>query len=292
MDFSNRTAWSRMPGINRVNKERAQLAHERGWRFAEEAPALLDRWPVLPFTQRGDMRMAYGALSGVCDGLPFTVFDFIRRDRVINMQAMGMTLNKHHDFRTDSIWAATLPAPMPFFQITSKNEVYADVDHHPHPTTGDRKFDRRHRLVDTDPQVAAQILTPPLVAFLREAEVGTWSLVGNELVHAEMVVLAGTTPAKVLATLAKLAHLVLYLPRHFAAPQQAHPQPYPPQGYAAPQGYPAPHPQQGYPAAHPQQGYPGPYPQQPYPYPGPPHPQQHPPAHPAPPGPFQQPGYY
>ncbi|GGS33960.1 hypothetical protein [Actinokineospora fastidiosa] len=289
MDFSNRTAWSRMPGINRVNRERAGLAYERGWQFAEEAPALLDRWRVLPLTQRGDMRMAYGALTGVCDGLPFTMFDFIRRDRVVNMQAMGLTLNKHHDFRTDSVWAVTLQAPMPFFQITSNNEVYADVDHHPRPMTGERKFDRRHRLVDTDPHVAAQILTPPLVGFLREAELGTWSLVGNELVYAEMVMLANTTPQKVVGTLAKLAHLVTYLPRHFGQPQpypgQGYPG-YPAQGYA-PQGYPA----QGQPPQGPPQGYPaqGPYPPQPYPQQ--PYPPQYPPGT-TPPPPFQQPGYY
>ncbi|MBC6446170.1 hypothetical protein [Actinokineospora xionganensis] len=63
MDFDSKRAWARMPQVNGVNKNRSKLAQPRGWQFAEEAPELLERWPVLPFTQRGDMRLAYGVLA-------------------------------------------------------------------------------------------------------------------------------------------------------------------------------------------------------------------------------------
>ncbi|SDD35578.1 hypothetical protein [Actinokineospora iranica] len=251
MEFDRRVAWPQVPAINKINKARAAMAHERGWEFAEEAPALLQRWPVLPFTDRGDMRLAYGALSGTNDGLAFTVFEFIRRPTVIATKAMGMTVNKQHRFSTDSVWVVRLPAPMPYFQITSRDQVYFDLPSSPRPTTADRKFNRRYRLVDTDPSLAAQVLTPQIVALSLEARLGTWSLLGSELVYAENTMLGMTSPAKVLETLAKLAALISCLPFHLGGGQ-------PPVAYP-PQQLPAGPPESGYvfvPAADSSGGFP------------------------------------
>ncbi|SDI09251.1 hypothetical protein SAMN05192558_101663 [Actinokineospora alba] len=274
MDFDSKRAWARMPQVNGVNKNRSRLAQQRGWQFAEQAPELLDRWPVLPFTQRGDMRLVYGALSGICDGLSFTMSDFMRRQMVINKQVYGMTFNQHDKMVTDSVWVVRLPAPMPFFQITSRDQVYFDIDDSPHPTTGDRKFDKRHQLVDTDPHVAAQVLTPGVMATVREARLGTWTLLGTELVYAENCYLGGTGPNKVVETLGKLAMLVSQLPFHLGGGQPA-PQAYPQPGYPQPQPtYP---PQQYQRPAYPPQHHPG-------------YPTQQPPAH-YPPAQYPQPGY-
>lgn len=279
-----------MPQVNGVNKNRSRLAQLRGWQFAEQAPELLERWPVLPFTQRGDMRLVYGVLGGTCDGLSFTMMDFMRRQMVINKQVYGMTVNQHDKMVTDSVWVVRLPAPMPFFQITSRDQVYFDIDDSPHPTTGDRKFDKRHQLVDTDPWVAAQVLTPGVIATTREARLGTWTLLGTELVYAETCYLGGTGPNKVVEVLGKLAMLVSQLPFHLGGGQPVHPpqqqyqqQPYPPQQPAYPPppqpGYPPQYPPAQYPPAqYPQPGYPPPFQQTGYPpqpghgYPGSPPP--------------------
>ena len=213
MDFDSRRAWSRMPGINATNRARAELARAHGWQFADRAPWLLDRWPVLPFTQRGDMRLAYGSVAGAFHGIPFTAFEFFRRSTVLEKQALGITLNEHDRFATDTVWVLTLPAPMPFFYITSRDQVYFDTGQYPHPVTTDRKFNRRHRLVATDPRVAEYVLTPQVVSLVREARLGTWALVGRDLVHAENAYLGGANSQKVLEVLGSLATLISCLPR-------------------------------------------------------------------------------
>ncbi|MGH3863712.1 hypothetical protein [Actinokineospora sp.] len=283
MDFDSRRTWARMPQVNGANRNRGKLAELRGWQFAEQAPELLDRWPVLPFTQRGDMRLAYGVLGGTCDGLSFTVFDFMRRDMVIDKQVYGVTFNQHDKMVTDTVWVVRLPAPMPFFQIAHCNQVYWDIDDSPHPTTGDRKFDKRHRIVGTDPHVAAQILTPGVIATIRDAELGSWSLIGTDLVCAERSILGANGPNKVVEKLGKLAVLVAQLPFHKGGGQQSHPQP----GYAQQQpAYPTQQPYQPQQPAYPpppQPGYPPQYPPAQYP------PAQYPqPGHPPP---FPQTGY-
>ncbi|MBC6446171.1 hypothetical protein [Actinokineospora xionganensis] len=191
----------------------------------------------------------------------------MRGQMVINKQLYGMTVNQHDKMVTDSVWVVRLPALLPFFQITSRDQVYFDLDDSPHPATGDREFDKRHQLVDTDPAVAAQVLTPGVITTVREARLGTWTLLGDELVYAENCYLGGTGPNKVLETLGKLAMLVSQLPLHLGGGQpapQAHSQPgypqphpsYPPQQPPAPYqpGYPTgypPHPGHGYPAGPP-----------------------------------------
>nr|CTQ95857.1 FIG01122654: hypothetical protein [Kibdelosporangium sp. MJ126-NF4] len=289
--------------IETTNHERYQLATSSGWQFWADMPALLERWQVIPFNQRGDKRMAFGVVQGNYHTLPFTVFDFHRRPTVTSVHTRwtNKKVNEYDTISIDSVWVITLPSAMPFFQIVSSIDSAFDTDQYPEPPTPDRKFNRWYKLIDTDPNAAMQVLTPPVMSAMRQLKLHNWSLVGTDLVYVENPFFRTKTD-DIIETLGKLASLVSVLPlnqpaappqppappqQHQAQPQQyqqpQYQQPYPPQGYPqqpAPPQYPQhqqPYPAQPYPAQpYPQQPHPGqPYPAQPYP--GQPYPQQQPP---------------
>ncbi len=281
--------------IEATNAERHQMSGQYGWEFSPDAPNLLERWRVLPFNQRGDKRIAFGALSGAYQRLQFSVFDYHRRPTVTSVHTRwtNKKVNELDSITIDSVWVITLPSAMPHFSIVSSIEDVWDIDDHPEPATADRKFNRWYKLIDTDPNVAVQMLTPQVAGMMRSLKLHTWSLVGTELVYVEHPTFGRTKPDDVLATLGKLAQLVPQLPYHLGGGQpQAQPppqpqyqqqypqQPYPPQqqpGY--PQQYPPQPPQYGYPPQQP--GYPPPqYPQPQYPQPQYPQPGYAPQGHP------------
>ncbi|UMP02015.1 hypothetical protein [Amycolatopsis sp. EV170708-02-1] len=273
--------------IEATNAERYAMSGQYGWEFSPDAPNLLERWTVLPFNQRGDKRMAFGALSGVYNGLRFSVFDYHRRPTVTSVHTRwtNKKVNELDTISIDTVWVVTLPAPMPNFQIVSSIESAWDVDQYPEPATADRKFNRWYKLIDTDPNVAVGVLTPQVAATMRSSKLHTWSLVGAELVYVENPTFGRTKPDEVLSTLGRLAQLVSLLPFHLGGGQSAAPPPqppYPPQPQYPQQPYPPQHP--GYPPQYPQPQYPQPqYPQPQYggqPYP----PQQYPPQGYPPPG--------
>ncbi|MEV6908965.1 hypothetical protein [Amycolatopsis sp. NPDC051071] len=283
--------------VEATNAERYQMSGQYGWEFSPDAPNLLERWTVLPFNQRGDKRMAFGALNGAYQGLRFSVFDYHRRPTVTSVHTRwtNKKVNELDTISIDTVWVVTLPAPMPNFQIVSSIESAWDVEKYPEPATADRKFNRWYKLIDTDPNVAVGVLTPQVAGLMRSSKLHTWSLVGNELVYVENPTFGRTKPDDVLATLGKLAQLVSQLPFHLGGgqpqapppPQYPHQaqypqQPYPPQNPGYPQQYP-PQPPYGQPPQHP--GYP---PQQPYPPQYPP-PQYPPPGYP--PQGYPPPGY-
>ncbi|MGW4832230.1 hypothetical protein ACWEOG_31895 [Amycolatopsis japonica] len=269
--------------IEATNAERYAMSGQYGWEFSPDAPNLLERWTVLPFNQRGDKRMAFGALSGAYNGLRFSVFDYHRRPTVTSVHTRwtNKKVNELDTISIDTVWVVTLPAPMPNFQIVSSIESAWDVDQYPEPATADRKFNRWYKLIDTDPNVAVAVLTPQVAATMRSSKLHTWSLVGAELVYVENPTFGRTKPDDVLSTLGRLAQLVSLLPFHLGGQPAAPPPPqpyYPPQQQYPPQnpGYPPqypPPPQYGQPPYPPQ--YPG-HPPQHYP------PQQYPPQYPPP----------
>ncbi|MEV7551118.1 hypothetical protein AB0N89_15970 [Amycolatopsis sp. NPDC089917] len=272
--------------IEATNAERYAMSGQYGWEFSPDAPNLLERWTVLPFNQRGDKRMAFGALSGVYNGLRFSVFDYHRRPTVTSVHTRwtNKKVNELDTISIDTVWVVTLPAPMPNFQIVSSIEAAWDVDQYPEPATADRKFNRWYKLIDTDPNVAAGVLTPQVAAAMRSSKLHSWSLVGAELVYVENPTFGRTKPDDVLLTLGHLGNLVSLLPFHLGGGQPAAPPPYPPQNPGYQQQYPLqpPYPQQP--------GYPPPqYPQPQYPHP------QYPPQYPQPgypPQGYPQPGPY
>ncbi|MFI6301603.1 hypothetical protein ACIBCH_07030 [Amycolatopsis thailandensis] len=279
--------------IEATNAERYAMSAQYGWEFSPDAPNLLERWTVLPFNQRGDKRMAFGALSGAYNGLQFSVFDYHRRPTVTSVHTRwtNKKVNELDTISIDTVWVITLPTPMPNFQIVSSIEAAWDVDQYPEPATADRKFNRWYKLIDTDPNIAVGVLTPQVAATMRSSKLHTWSLVGAELVYVENPTFGRTKPDDVLLTLAHLGNLVSLLPFHLgggqaaAPPPQQHQQPpYPPQNPGYPQQYPPP-PQYGQPPYPQQPGYPPPqYPAPHYPQPQYPQPQY-------PPSPYPQPGY-
>jgi hypothetical protein len=200
--------------IEATNHERYQLATAHGWRFRPDAPDMLTRWQVLPFNQQGDQRIAFGAISGAYQGIPFTVFDFHRGLDVITI---------------DTVWVVRLPAPMPLFQIVSSTDSNWDTEQYPQPPTPDRKFNRLYRMVDTDPSVALGILTPHVTTVMRKQKLHNWSLTGNDLIYAEQPIFGRVRPDDVIETLDALTALLSVLPQYRQPPPQQYP--YPPRRY-------------------------------------------------------------
>ncbi|TCO62210.1 hypothetical protein [Actinocrispum wychmicini] len=233
--------------IEKTNAERYQASAQYGWQFRPDAPELLDRWNVMPFTQRGDKRLAFGVLSGAYQGLPFTMFDFHRRPKVTSSYTKytHRHMNDRDTIEIESVWVVTLRAPMPRFQIVSSTAPTYEVDHYPEPPTYDPKFNRWYKIIDTDPQVATQLLTPPVMSTMRQLKTHNWALVGTDLVYVENPIFGRTKPDEVLQALGKLYTLVSLLPIGPPAPpqyQQPQPnfqyqQPYPQYRYPQP-GYP------------------------------------------------------
>jgi hypothetical protein len=237
--------------IEATNYERYQLAMAHGWQFRADAPDLLTRWQVLPFNQRGDKRLAFGAVSGMYQGVAFTVFDFHRRPVVTSVHTRwtNKKVNELDTITIDTVWVVRLPVAMPWFQIVSSTDSNWDTEHHPEPPTPDRKFNRWYKLIDTDPNVAIGILTPHVMSTMRSQKLHNWSLAGTDLVYVEHPIFGRIKPDDVIESLGALTALLSVLPMRGPQPMPQYQQ-YPLQpGYPAPQGYPQQHP---YP---PQRGY-------------------------------------
>lgn len=234
--------------IKTTNNERYELSRAYGWEFSPDAPNLLTRWTVLPFSLQGDQRLAFGALNGAYQGLPFTMFDYHRRPTVTSVHTRwtNKKINEIDKLAIESVWVVTLPVLMPNFQIVSSVESTFEITAYPDVRTPDPKFNRWYKLIDTDPNVAAHVLTPQVMGAMRQLKVHTWSLVGNELVYVQHP-FSRNKPDDVLKWLGKLAALVAVLPLHLGRPQHA------PQ-YPAPQYPPQPGPRYGYPPQ-PPRGY-------------------------------------
>lgn len=258
--------------IQQTNYERQALASSQGWGFSPDAPELLERWPLKPFTEIGDKRMAFGVVSGSVNGISFTAFDYHRRPKVTNWQKRGRTTMSVDTILIDTVWVLTLPAALPRFQIFDSAEPNFDTTGAVEPQTADGRVNRSYLLVDTDLGLANQILTPPVTAVMKQHKLHNWSTWGDQLLCTRHPILGRVKPDELSSKVGELGQLIGALPPHLwsaAPPQAAPPQPAPQQQpYYPPQPqYQQPYPQQGYaPPPYPQQpyGYPQPYPQQPY----------------------------
>lgn len=277
--------------IQATNYERQMLASSQRWGFAPDAPELLERWPLKPFTEIGDKRMAFGVVSGMVNGVSFTAFDYHRRPKVTNWQSRGRTAMSIDTILIDTVWVLTLPATLPKFQIFDMAEPNFDKQGAVEPQTADAKVNRSYLLVDTDLGVANQLLTPPVVGVMKQHKLHNWATWGDQLLCLKHPIFGRVKPEELSSRVGELGQLMAALPPHLwgmgntAAPQPAPQQPYQQQqphpqqpqypaqpAYQQPQ-YQQPYPQQGYPPQ-PQPYYPPQhYPQQPY-YPQPGYPQQ------------------
>lgn len=242
--------------VQSTNHERQALASSQGWGFSPDAPELLDRWPLKPFTEIGDKRMAFGVVSGAVGGVSFTAFDYHRRPKVTNWQARGRTTMSIDTILIDTVWVLTLPARLPKFQIFDFAEPNFDRDGAVPPQTADAKLNRSYLLVDTDPHVANQLLTPMVTGIMKQHKLHNWATWGDQLLCVKHPIFGRVKPDELSSKVGELAQLIRSLPPHLwgAYPPQQPPYGYPPQPqpYYPPQHYPQ---QPYYP---PQPGYPPP----------------------------------
>jgi hypothetical protein len=283
--------------IQQTNYERQALAAAQGWGFAQDAPELLDRWPLKPFTEIGDKRMAFGVVSGTAGGVAFTAFDYHRRPKVTNYKTLGVTTMAVDTILIDTVWVLTLPAPLPTFQVFDMAEPNFDKTGAVAPQTADAKVNRSYLLADTDPYVATQLLTPAVTGVMKQYKLHNWATWGDQLLCVKHPIFGRVKPEELASKVAELGQLISVIPPHLwgSAPQSAAPQPpAPPQQPAPQQPAPQAYPQQPYP---PQPQYQQPYPQQGYPpqpyFPQQPYPPQQPYGYPPQPQPYYppQPGY-
>ncbi|MEV6287207.1 hypothetical protein [Kribbella sp. NPDC051770] len=201
--------------IAKTNDERAALAARLGWDVRFDAPELADRWRyALPFSLRGDQQKSFGVLSGKHQGVPFTAFDF---HRVRAVKAVRDAWNDKATYddeyaRINTVWVLDLKADVPWFQLVENIDPAYDTTGLPEPITGDPNFNRWYRLVNTDPQVAAQVLHPELARYLRLHKLHTWALMHTELVFTTAPIFTRVKPDDLVATLDRLIGLVALLP--------------------------------------------------------------------------------
>ncbi len=201
--------------IAKTNDERAALAARRGWDFNENGSGLADRWRyALPFSLRGKDELAFGVVSGRHHGLRFTVFDYHRQ---VTLEAVrdawtDVPVPKSGVVRINTMWAIELPAKVPWFQIVEHVDPSYDLTGLPEPLTTDPNFSRWYRLVNTDPQVAAQILHPELMKYMRRNKLHTWALMEQDLVTTVYPIFGRTRPDELLETLDRLTGLISLLP--------------------------------------------------------------------------------
>jgi hypothetical protein len=292
--------------IQQTNHERQALASSHGFGFAADAPELLEKWPLKPFTEVGDKRIAFGVVSGAVSGVTFTAFDYHRRPKVTNWQSHGRTTMSIDTVLIDTVWVLSLPSTLPRFQIFDNAEPNFDKDGAVPPQTADNKVNRSYLLVDTDPGLATQLLTPGVTALMKQFKLYNWATHGDQLLCTKHPILGRVKPEELIAKVGELGQLIANVPPHLwgqggaqpqapqpqqqpAPPQQPYPQQYQQQPqYQQPYYPPQPQPQYQQPAYPPQPYYPPqPQPQQPY-YPQQPAPYGYPPQ----PQPYYpQPGY-
>jgi hypothetical protein len=220
---------------------------------------------------------------------------------VTNWQSRGSTTMSIDTILIDTVWVLTLPATLPKFQIFDFAEPNFDRDGTVPPQTADAKLNRSYLLVDTDPGVANQFLTPPVTAMMKQHKLHNWATWGDQLLCVKHPIFGRVKPDELSSRVGELGQLIGTLPPHLwgtgnttqqpATRQAPQPAPAPHQPYPAQQPYPVQQPyppQPQYQQPYPLQGYP---PQQPYGYP--PQPQPYYPQQPGyPPQPYYpQPGY-
>jgi hypothetical protein len=225
--------------IQTTNHERQALAASRGWGFAQDAPELLARWPVKPFTEIGDKRVAFGVVSGVANGIPFTAFDHHRRPTVTNWQTLGITTMKTDTIVIDTVWVLALPAALPPFQVFEAAEPNFAKDGAVPPRTADHRVNRSYLLVDTDPDVAAHMLTPAVTALMKQHKLVNWATWGDQLLCVKHPIFGRVKPDELTSKVAELGRLVAAIPPHLWG--AGTPPPQPQQQYSQqPYGHPGP----------------------------------------------------
>ncbi|RZS44257.1 hypothetical protein EV193_101132 [Herbihabitans rhizosphaerae] len=182
------------------NAERERFAAEAGWRFDASVPELTTRYPVPPFTEHGDRRVAFGVLSGVQEGVPFTAFDFRMRTGV----RTGLLWSEETEVHT--VFALRLPVPIPPLRLFAvASQKFADQ---PAPRTADPEFNKRYLIEDGDPAVVNRLFTPAATRLMVENDIGNLSVRGGELVCTASKVFAKTSAREIAERVRVLAMVV------------------------------------------------------------------------------------
>jgi hypothetical protein len=197
-------------GRNRRGRERAKLAAGRGWRFAADDPALLTRWRGDPFDRRGDKRRAFGVVHGVAHGMPFTAFDYRRRETKV--------MNAPDEYETVTVWALRLPASLPGVRVLREREGLRRQlqqklgARDPRLPTDDAEFDRRFAVTGARPEFVRDLFTPELTGWLREQKISNWRIEGWDLLHVREQQFGRTKPVELVGTAERLADLIAHFP--------------------------------------------------------------------------------
>ena len=151
----------------------------RGWPYAAEDPACVDRWPGEPFGQ-GDSPRARNVLSGTESGRPFTAFDYSYETH--------STDSKGNRSTTTHRWAVCV-VPMPGWlghvQVvpeTALDRMAGAVGLRTDIDLESEAFNRRFRVSANDPKLASDILTPRTMQYLIAVDAEAWRTCGSDLV--------------------------------------------------------------------------------------------------------------
>ncbi|ADD43040.1 hypothetical protein [Stackebrandtia nassauensis] len=182
--------------IATTKNERRQWAADNDWRYRDEAPELLDRWEVKPFTEPSDDRIAFGVVAGKAHGVEFTVFDYHHHSR-------------KNGYQVDTAWVVPLGVEVPRFQIFKDGEVnFQDVKAGTSPAPIlDRYLRYDYRIALTDSEIARWVLTPQVLEIMVEHRIHNWALSGSDLVCTRHPILKRIKPKKILKVIGGLSAL-------------------------------------------------------------------------------------
>jgi hypothetical protein len=178
----------------------ASFAHDRGWEFRADHPALADRFAGVPFG-RGTARFATNVVIGEHEGRPFVAFDYQYTD------VIGENNNQH--FYSVVAGSLGLRAPDLFVGPTTLLGRWADGLTGGDIEIGDPAFDGHFTVRSPSPEFAIDVLLSDVREVVRHHPDLTWRITGDSL----LVVSPGRhAPAEVDAKLEMMEALLDRIP--------------------------------------------------------------------------------
>lgn len=166
--------------LERKRRERLMAyALGRGWTYAGENPALVDRWPGDPFGE-GDRRRARNVLTGQESGRPFTAFDYSYVTH--STDSKGKRSSTTHRF---AVCVVPMPAYLGTVEVRPEDlftraagavGLVHDID------LESEDFNRRFRVRARDPKLASDILSPRTMQYLLSVQPEAFRTCGTDLV--------------------------------------------------------------------------------------------------------------
>ncbi len=156
-----------------------QIAQQRGWQISPEDDRYASRWSGEPFTRGGRVR---NVVTGSHQSRPFTAFEYWYTTSSHNGTTTTTTTH------TFTVWALQLPGEVPEMSVGPEGlfggkvaEAFGfdrvDID--------DQAFNDTFKVKADDEQFARTVLSPDVVALMKQTGTWQWRFTGNTMLSWE-----------------------------------------------------------------------------------------------------------